>query len=34
MTVRGKIHAGMHPWGKLVLQSILDLWSLDYRWFF
>jgi hypothetical protein len=34
MTVRGKIHAGTHPWGKLVLQSILDLWSLDYRWFF
>jgi putative peptide zinc metalloprotease protein len=34
MTVRGKIHAGIHPWGKLLLQSILDLWSLDYRWFF
>jgi len=34
MTVRGTIDAGNHPWGKLVLQSILDLWSLDYRFFF
>jgi putative peptide zinc metalloprotease protein len=34
MTVRGKIHAGTYPWGRLVLQSILDLWSLDYRFFF
>ena len=31
MTVRGKIHAGWHPWGKLFLQSLLDLLSLDYR---
>ena len=34
MTVRGKIYAGTYPWGRLVLQSILDLWSLDYRFFF
>lgn len=34
MTVRGKISAGTYPWGRLVLQSILDLWSLDYRFFF
>jgi multidrug resistance efflux pump len=34
MTVRGTIHAGNYPWGRLVLQSILDLWSLDYRFFF
>lgn len=34
MTVRGKIHAGWHPWGKLVLQSLLDLLSLDYRFIF
>jgi putative peptide zinc metalloprotease protein len=34
MTVRGKIDAGTYPWGRLVLQSILDLWSLDYRFFF
>jgi putative peptide zinc metalloprotease protein len=34
MTVRGKIHAGNYPWGRLVLQSILDLWSLDYRFLF
>jgi putative peptide zinc metalloprotease protein len=31
MTVQGKIYAGTHPWGRLVLQSILDLVSLDYR---
>jgi len=31
MTVRGKIHAGWHPWGKLLVQSLLDLLSLDYR---
>jgi putative peptide zinc metalloprotease protein len=31
MTVRGKIHAGTHPWGRLFLQSILDLLSLDLR---
>ncbi|MEQ1859306.1 MAG: efflux RND transporter periplasmic adaptor subunit [Chthoniobacteraceae bacterium] len=34
MTVRGKVHAGRHPWGKLVLQSLLDLLSLDYRFIF
>jgi multidrug efflux pump subunit AcrA (membrane-fusion protein) len=34
MTVRGKIYAGTHSWGRLVAQSILDLWSLDYRFFF
>lgn len=31
MSVRGKIHAGWHPWGRLLLQSVLDLLSLDYR---
>jgi len=31
MTVRGKIHAGVHPWGKLLIQSFLDLLSLDIR---
>jgi putative peptide zinc metalloprotease protein len=31
MTVRGKVHAGWHPWGKLLIQSVLDLVSLDYR---
>jgi putative peptide zinc metalloprotease protein len=31
MTVRGKVHAGWHPWGKMVLQSLLDMVSLDYR---
>ena len=31
MTVRGKIHAGWHLWGRLLLQSMLDLLSLDYR---
>jgi hypothetical protein len=31
MTVRGKIHAGTHPWGRLFFQSILDLLSLDLR---
>jgi putative peptide zinc metalloprotease protein len=31
MTVRGKIHAGWHPWGRLFIQSVLDLISLDYR---
>ncbi len=31
MSVRGKIHAGWHPWGRLFLQSLFDLVSLDYR---
>jgi HlyD family secretion protein len=31
MTARGKIYAGRRPWGLLVLQSVLDLISLDYR---
>ena len=31
MSVQGKIYAGSHPWGRLVLQSLLDLVSLDYR---
>jgi hypothetical protein len=33
MTGRAKIDAGRYPWGRLVLQSFLDLVSLDYRWF-
>ena len=31
MTGRGKIYAGKRLWGQLVLQSLLDLVSLDYR---
>jgi putative peptide zinc metalloprotease protein len=31
MTGRAKINAGRYPWGRLVLQSFLDLVSLDYR---
>ena len=31
MSVQGKIYAGSYPWGRLVLQSMLDLVSLDYR---
>lgn len=31
MSGRGKIYAGKQPWGRLVLQSVLDLVSLDYR---
>jgi putative peptide zinc metalloprotease protein len=31
MTGRAKIAAGRYPWGRLVLQSLLDLVSLDYR---
>lgn len=31
MTAHGKIYAGKRPWGKMFLQSILDLISLDYR---
>ena len=31
MSGRGKIYAGKQPWGRLVLQSALDLVSLDYR---
>ena len=31
MTGRARIDAGRYPWGRLVLQSILDLVSLDYR---
>jgi multidrug resistance efflux pump len=31
MTGRAKIYAGRYPWGRLVLQSLLDLVSLDYR---
>jgi putative peptide zinc metalloprotease protein len=31
MTGRAQIHTGKRPWGRLVLQSALDLVSLDYR---
>lgn len=31
MSIRGKIYAGTHLWGRLVLQTLLDLVSLDYR---
>jgi len=31
MTGRARIDAGRYPWGRLVLQSFLDLVSLDYR---
>jgi hypothetical protein len=31
MTSRGKIHTGVRPWGQMVLQTLLDLVSLDYR---
>lgn len=31
MTVISEITAGTHPWGRLLLQSALDLLSLDYR---
>ncbi len=31
MTGRARIETGRRPWGKLVLQSLLDLVSLDYR---
>ena len=31
MTGRGKIYAGKRLWGRMVLQSLLDLVSLDYR---
>lgn len=31
MTGRGKIHAGRRPWGQLVLQTVRDLISLDFR---
>ena len=31
MTGRARIFAGQRPWGKLVLQTLLDLVSLDYR---
>ena len=31
MTGRARIEAGRYPWGRLVLQSFLDLVSLDYR---
>jgi hypothetical protein len=31
MTGRARIFAGRYPWGRLVLQSLLDLVSLDYR---
>ncbi|HYR58428.1 MAG TPA: efflux RND transporter periplasmic adaptor subunit [Chthoniobacteraceae bacterium] len=31
MTGRAHIHAGRRPFGKMVLQSLLDLVSLDYR---
>ncbi len=31
MTGHGKIHAGRRLWGKLMLQSLLDLVSLDFR---
>ena len=31
MTGRGKIYAGTRRWGEMVLQTLLDLVSLDYR---
>ena len=31
MTARGKIYAGQRLWGQLVLQTLVDLVSLDYR---
>jgi hypothetical protein len=31
MTSHGSIHTGRRPFGKLVLQSLLDLISLDFR---
>jgi hypothetical protein len=31
MTGRGKIYAGRRPWGQMVLQSLRDVVSLDYR---
>ena len=31
MTGRSVIHCGKRPFGKMVLQSLLDLVSLDYR---
>ncbi|HEX5176288.1 MAG TPA: efflux RND transporter periplasmic adaptor subunit, partial [Chthoniobacteraceae bacterium] len=31
MTGRGKIYAGRRPWGQMVLQSVRDVVSLDYR---
>jgi hypothetical protein len=31
MTGRAVIYAGKRPFGKMVLQSLLDLVSLDYR---
>jgi len=31
MTGRARIEAGRRPWGRLLLQSLLDLVSLDYR---
>jgi putative peptide zinc metalloprotease protein len=31
MTSRAKIYAGSRAWGRMVLQSLLDLVSLDYR---
>ncbi|MEO8353562.1 MAG: efflux RND transporter periplasmic adaptor subunit, partial [Chthoniobacteraceae bacterium] len=34
MSVTSQITAGTHPWGRLLLQSVLDLLSLDYRFLF
>jgi hypothetical protein len=31
MTGRGKIYTGRRPWGQMVLQSLRDVVSLDYR---
>jgi len=31
MKIQAKIYAGTRPWGRLVLQSALDLLSLDFR---
>jgi hypothetical protein len=31
MTGRGKIYAGKRPWGQMVLQTVRDLISLDFR---
>ena len=31
MKIRAKIFTGPRPWGRLVLQSALDLLSLDFR---
>jgi len=31
MKIKAKISTGTRPWGRLILQSALDLLSLDFR---